>query len=204
MKADLRTIAADLLRTHKTVAAAAAELVTMMMADDKLQLAVATEFLRSLANTKSAPHVVRSRRRPGPHKSPKQPTAAQKAGALRAEKQYIASIFDHRLRGGQRLGQIRVHELRAIAEASASTATSFLTRGYEDAVEAIACTRMTQHCVAVDPFALVKDVIKATIAKDIFEQAKIDAAEVIRDGSAKLARDLIARAQKPEPPQVSQ
>jgi hypothetical protein len=48
--------------------------------------------------------------------------------------------------------------------------------------------------VAADPFAKVSDVIPAKVAVEAFEDAKLKAAEVIRDGSAKIAHDLIASA----------
>jgi hypothetical protein len=105
-----------------------------------------------------------------------------------------AEIFNRRIRGVGRLGNIHVHELRAIAESQASTAASFLQRGYDDAVEAILCITLTQHCVAADPFAKVVDVIPDKIAEQALENAKLKAAEVIRDGSAKVAHDLIAIA----------
>jgi hypothetical protein len=43
----------------------------------------------------------------------------------------------------------------------------------------------------------VSDAIPAKVAVQAFEDAKIKAAEVIRDGSAKVAHDLIASARKP-------
>ena len=87
-----------------------------------------------------------------------------------------------------------MHELRAIAESQARTAGDFLQRGYDDAVEAIACIALSEYCVAADPFAKVAEVIPAKVAAKAFEDAKLKAAEVIRDGSAKVAHDLIATA----------
>jgi hypothetical protein len=134
------------------------------------------------------------RRREGAHRRSGIPTKRAKAGAVAAMKTVAHAIFARKIRGAGALGDIHVNELRAIAESQASTATSFLQRGYDDAVESIACVIMSDHCVAADPFAKVSDVIPARVAVKAFEDAKLKAAEVIRDGSAKIAHDLIAAA----------
>jgi hypothetical protein len=137
------------------------------------------------------------RRRQGKHRRTAAigtPSSRAKAGAVAAMKLASAEIFNRKIRGVGRLGNIHVHELRAIAESQAATAASFLQRGYDDAVEAIACITLTQHCVAADPFAKVVDIIPEKIAIKAFDDAKLKAAEVIRDGSAKVAHDLIAAA----------
>ena len=185
------TTAKELLATHKTIDAAAPPLAELIGTNADLRLAFAFDYLKRIAPAPQA-----SRRRQGPHKVPrrssKSPTAIQKAGALRAERQFTHQIFARKLRGGRTLGDVRVHELRAIAESSAATATSFLTRGYDDAVESIACVMLANHCVSADPFALVKDTIKTTTVVSIFERAQVKAAEAIRDSSAKMASDLLA------------
>ena len=207
MKPELRKAATELLDEHKTIAAAAEALSAKLARDNALRLAAAAYILAEVNMPKTATakekrgKEIHSRRRPGPHRRPaKMPTRAQKTGAIRAEQTYVETIFDRKLRGGRKLGDVPVHELRAIAEASAETAVSFLTRGYEDAVEVIACTMLSKFCVASDPFARIRDVIKPAVVSKIFDQAKIKAAEELRDGSAKLAKNLIAIAQQQELP----
>ena len=211
MKPELKKAAAELLDEHKTIAAAADALSAKLARDNALRLAAAF-FILAEVNLPARPLTangsraergkeLQSRRRPGPHRRPaKMPTRAQKTGAIRAEQTYVETIFDRKLRGGRKLGDVRLHELRAIAESSAQNAVSFLTRGYEDAVEVIACTMLSKYCVASDPLARIRDVIKPTVASKIFDQAKIKAAEELRDGSDKLAKNLIALAQAQELP----
>jgi hypothetical protein len=174
-------------------------------ANRPLLIVLVADFLTRLpssATTQSraqaaAPPKPIGRRRQGKHRRTAAigtPSVRAKAGAVAAMKLASAEIFNRKIRGVGRLGNIHVHELRAIAESQAATAASFLQRGYDDAVEAIACITLTQHCVAADPFAKVVDVIPEKVAIKAFNDAKIKAAEVIRDGSAKVAHDLIAAA----------
>lgn len=205
MKDTLRSAALELLKQHTTIAAAAGPFAAMLTRDADLRMLAATEILR-LVGPKFAREqpVPRSRRRTGPHRKPakpkqaaaasKLPTTQQKAGALQAERAYHAAIFEQKMRGGRKLGDIRVHELRAMAQASAETASSFLTRGYEDAVETFICTMLAGYCVSADPHATVRETIKPAVASTICERAKLRAAEIIRDGSARLAHDLLAAA----------
>jgi hypothetical protein len=195
-KLNLKSVVRELLEKHTTHAAATGALADLLAADEDLRRLVAVVVMRQFSDTK----IVRkkethSRRRPGPHRSPL-PSKAQKAGALRAEKNFTEMIFDRKLRGGRKLGEIRVHELRAIAESSAETATSFLQRGFDDAVETFWCIGLSHHCVSSDPFAKVSDVIKPSVASSIFEKARISAAQSLRDSSGRLARELISQAQQ--------
>ena len=197
---DLHALAQTLLSDHKSIAAAADALATRLAKEAGLRRDIAFDFLsrhREAAKSKPGP---RSRTRAGPHRHRQlgTPTAEQKIGALQAERVLIDTIFDRKLRGGKKLGDIRVHELRATAESSASTATSFLQRGYEDAVETFACVLLSKHCVASDPFAKVRDVIKPKVASEIFVQAQADAAKALADSSGRLAQELIAAAQQAE------
>jgi hypothetical protein len=198
MPVNLKAVVRKLLEEHKTAASATAALADQISKDAELRRAAAAAIIRQHSEAKlKGKREVHSRRRPGPHRKPT-PTRAQKLGALKAEKTYVETVFDRKMRGGRKLGEIRVHELRAIAEASASTATSFLQRGYEDAVETFACVALSNYCVTSDPFAKVRDVIKPSVATTIFEKAKISAAESLRDGSGRLAKELLAAAQKQE------
>ena len=141
------------------------------------------------------------RRREGPHRRIKlgTPSAAQKAGAIKAGSVIKHEIFERRIRGAGRLGDIHIHELRALAESRASTATSFLQRGYDDAVESILLLMLNDHCVASEPFTKVRDAVPPNVVEAKLKAAKIKAAEVIRDGSIRVAHDLMASAHKPEP-----
>jgi hypothetical protein len=182
-----------LLQEHKgSTKAAAAAFADLIAKNATLRAAVARDVVERIAKMSKSKNV-HSRRRVGPHRRhAKTPSKAQKAGALRAEQTFAEAIFERKLRGGVVLGNVRVHELRAIAEKTATTATSFLARGYDDAVEVIGLTMLSKHCVASDPFALLRDVIKPSVVPNTFERARIKAAEMIRDSSAKIARDLLA------------
>lgn len=200
MKDQLRVAATDLIKQHGTISAATKPMADKLARDAELRLLAATEILRLVApkSARKKPEP-RSMRRTGPHRKPEAkrknlPSAQQKTGALQAERTYRDEIFERKIRGGRKLGDLRVHELRAVAHASAETATSFLTRGYEDAVLTIACTMLAGHCVAADPHATVRDTIKPSVASSIFERAQVKAAETIRDGSARLATELLAIA----------
>jgi hypothetical protein len=126
------------------------------------------------------------------------PSAAQKAGAIKAGTAIKHEIFERRVRGTGRLGDIYIHELRALAESQASTATSFLQRGYDDAVESILLLMLNDHCVASEPFTKVRDAIAPAVVEAKLKAAKIKAAEVIRDGSIRVAHELMASAQRSE------
>lgn len=183
---------AVLKKYPSSMAEAAKAFDAVLEKDQQLRFALLLLFLKSVA-----PKVQPSRRKAGPHRRPalsKTPSARQKIGALRAERSYTTEIFSRKLRGGRTLGEIHVQELRAIARASAETAISFLGRGYEDAVDTFACTMLANHCVSADPMALVRDAIKSTTAIAAYEQARLAAAEALRDGGAKMAQDLITAA----------
>jgi hypothetical protein len=198
----LRTIGEETLRSNGgDVKKAAAMLARSLVESSKRPLLIAfiIDYLERLPGASKARHKALKpigRRREGRHRRRMigTPSAQAKAGAAAAAKAIQHEIFARRIRGAGVLGKIHVHELRAIAESQASTAASFLQRGYDDAVEAIACITLSGYCVAADPFAKVSDVIPAKVAVEAFEDAKLKAAEVIRDGSAKIAHDLIASA----------
>jgi hypothetical protein len=202
MSRELRDLAEALFQRHGgDPQRAAAELNARLAKDPDLRLAIVIDWLSAMI-----PTVKHSRRRPGPHRTPSKrrstPTSDQKAAAVRAELKLTASIiFDRVLRGGRRLGDLRCNELMAFAEQSAATATGFLSRGYDDAVDAIGCKllahHVSEHVRITDPFAVVRDVVKPAVATKVFDQAKISAAEMIRDGSARLARELMDRGGAP-------
>lgn len=198
----LRTVTKELLEQHASVKAAATALATMLGADAGLRSEIALAYLTrsrpGRRKKKPGEREVHSRRRVGPHRRSPLPSEAQKTGALAAEKAYAADVFNRKMRGGRQLGEIRIHELRAIAESSASMATSFLQRGYDDAVETLLCVMLSKHCISSDPFAPVKDVIKASVATAMLTKAKIKAAELLRDHGAKVARELVAAAHQQE------
>ena len=189
-KPDLQTIARDMLIEHKTIAAAVKPFAALIEQNAELRAALATDYLKQVAATaKKTPH---SRRRTGPHRRPvsKGPTAEQKAGAMRAERQYVAAVFAHKLRGGNTIGNTRINQLQTIADTSAQNGLTFLRRGYDDIVESFTCTWLSQYSVASDPFALVKDTIKPAIAQAMLDHAKIKAMEFIHAASDREKKEL--------------
>ena len=193
----LRDTALALLKEHRTVEAAVQPFAVLLEKDAGLRTAIATQYLSTVA-----PRAPTSRRREGVHRRtktkslppPKHPSASQRAANIKASKDVAHEIFKRKLRGGKTLGEIHVNELRAFAQSSAEVATRFLSRGYEDAVDLFACLRLANHCVAADPFMLVKEAIKPTVVVAIYDQAKIDAAEEIASSSGRLAEELLAAA----------
>jgi hypothetical protein len=208
----LRTAAVEILKSTDGDITKAASLLARALMDNArrpLLIALAADYLSRLSPTAEAPAPAPaaplkkkrepiSRRREGPHRRIKlgTPTAAQKAGTVAAGKIIKHEIFERRIRGAGRLGDIHIHELRAIAESQASTATSFLQRGYDDAVESILLLMLNDHCVASEPFVKVRDAVPPGVVEAKLKAAKLKAAEVIRDGSIRVAHDLIASAHK--------
>ena len=185
----LEKLCEDLHTTHKTIADAVTALAAELKSNAELRNLAALFVLQ-----RTKPSKPRSRRREGPKQSPRShrllPTPAQKIANIRADKQIAAGIFSRKLRGGRLLGTIRVHELRAFAEESANNASSFLNRGFDDAVDAVAFGLMAKHCVAADPTALVPEIINERKASHFYEQAKRMAAEKISEHASRIARDL--------------
>jgi hypothetical protein len=99
------------------------------------------------------------RRREGKHRRVavlKTPSAAARAGEIAASRTAAHAIFSRKIRGGRLLGDISMHELRAIAQNAANTMIDFLNRGYDDGVDAMTCQILSHHGVAADPFATLK------------------------------------------------
>jgi len=211
----LKTAALEILKLNDgNVTKAAAKLASALLENQRrpLLIALAADYLSRLSPTDAAPEEATapaktkskreppSRRREGPHRRIRlgTPTAAQKAGTIAAGKIIKHEIFERRIRGAGRLGDIHIHELRAIAESQASTATSFLQRGYDDAVESILLLMLNDHCVEAEPFTKVRDAVPPGVVGAKLKAAKLKAAEVIRDGSIRVAHDLLASAHKIE------
>jgi hypothetical protein len=201
----IRDTALEFLKKHKTPDAAAKPFADLIEKDGNLRQALALEYLTALA-----PRATPSRRRSGVHRRSapitklpsdsqkksdlKMPSESQKKSNLAAAKTFAHEVFNRRLRGGKRLGDIRINELRAYARQSAEVAGRFIQRGYEDAVDLFACVRLAGYCVAADPDASVSETIKPSIAVEIYHQARIDAAEEIATRGAMLSQDLMAAA----------
>lgn len=204
----LVALAADTMRTVD-IKRAAPKFARVLMenANRPLLIALVADFLARLPDV-AAPEQSTSeptelqkgpiaRQREGKHRRPtKVPGPLARAGEIASRKHLADSIFLRSIRGAGPLGRIKMHELRTIAQSQASIAVEFLHRGYDDAVEAILCKSIAEHCVAADPFAAVEDVISAAKAAEFEETARMRAAQVLRDGGARIARDLI------EPPQA--
>jgi hypothetical protein len=133
----------------------------------------------------------RKRRRSGT------PTAGARAGAIAAMQLEATTIFELRIRGIGKLGDIHVHQLRALAKNKAIGAADEVRRGLNSGVHSIAFGIMADHCVAVHSYTKVREAIPAHVMVAAYEQAKIRAAEILRDGAAKIASDLIASARMP-------
>lgn len=214
----LKSAAAEILKSTDGNVTKAAALFAKALTENSrrpLLIALAADYLERLPKTETdaptetpktkQPRQPHSRRREGPHRTPKKlgtPTAAQKAGVIKAGKVIQHEIFDRRIRGAGRLGDIHIHELRAIAESQAATATSFLQRGYDDAVESILLLMLNDHCVTAEPFVKVRDAVPPNVVEAKLKAAKLKAAEVIRDGSIRVAHDLIASAHRADTPSI--
>lgn len=210
----LKTAATEILKMNDgNITKAATKLASALLENQRrpLLIALAADYLERISMAEDAPAAEAtappkskgkrepvSRRREGPHRRIKlgTPTAAQKAGTVAAGKIIKHEIFERRIRGAGQLGDIHIHELRAIAESQASTATSFLQRGYDDAVESILLLMLNDHCVASEPFVKVRDAVPPGVVEAKLKAAKLKAAEVIRDGSIRVAHDLLASAHK--------
>jgi hypothetical protein len=208
----LNTAAAEVLRLNDgNIKKAAPKLAHALIENARrpLLIALVADYLTRLPNapvehpdakTKTqpaAPPKPVGRRRQGKHRRTAAigtPTPHARAGAVAAMKLATAEIFNRKIRGAGRLGNIEVHQLRAISEDLANTTGEFVQRGFDDGVEAIALSMMSDHCVAADPFAKVVDVIPAKVAEQAFKDAKIRTAQVFAAASAKIAHDLIAAA----------
>jgi hypothetical protein len=163
-----------------------------------LQIALATAYLEWVhagqpATRSRIKDEIQSRRQAGSHRRPSgMPTAAQKAGAVRAAQHSAEVIFARKIRGGPVLGKIKIRELAAIVQSSGHAAGSFVTRGYEDAIDAIVCRKISQHCVSTDPDATVEDCINPAVATKYFDEAKVEAAKFIQAAAARIASELTA------------
>lgn len=201
MRRDLKTAAENSVAKTKTFADASADLANKLAADKGLRLAAAMAIVERLSKRRGQRKELRARRRIGPHRKPiGVPTAAQKTGALIAEQNYTTTIFDRKLRGGRKVGDVRMHEVTAISKQSAGNMARFITRGFEDGVEMMALAMMAKHCVAADPYAKLRDILKPTLAEKIFKQAEIATAAWLAEESSGLANRLIQVAEQQELP----
>jgi hypothetical protein len=184
----LNTAATEVLRLNDgNIKKAAPKLAHALIENARrpLLIALVADFLTRLPNAPTVqpppkpqpatPPKPVGRRRQGPHRriaAIATPSPHAKAGAVAAMKLATAEIFNRKIRGAGRLGNIEVHQLRAISEDLANTTGEFVQRGFDDGVEAIALSMMSDHCVAADPFAKVVDVIPAKVAEQAFKDAK--------------------------------
>jgi hypothetical protein len=160
-----------------------------------LRIALLADYLRPLTKSPLKPQPpleLASRRRKGSHRRPIRiaPTAAQKAGEMEAAVRREALVFQRKVRGGKLLAEIRVRELRALVQESGHAAGSFVSRGYEDAVDAFLCRKLADHCVATDPDAIVIDIVNGAVATKMLKDAQRDAAQFIAEAAARIAKDL--------------
>jgi hypothetical protein len=140
---------------------------------------------------KETPAEIKARRKTGTHRKPSgMPSSSQKASAVAAMTELSLGVFNRKLRGGHPLRTIKVRELRAIVHDSGHAAGSFINRGYEDAVDAILCRKLADHCVTSDPDLTVPDIVKEEVAARYFQESKIEAARFIQNAAARIANDL--------------
>lgn len=184
-----RALILEMLKEFKNNVDKVATVLTKQTLDETLRRACLLDYVALVAA--DSPSVSRSRAGPHRHK-PHRRSAEMKAATLRS-RQTLAKqvVFDRQIRGGGRLGDLRMHELSAIAQANAQISTGFLMRGVEDAVEAVALIKLSRHTVSADPFARVEDVFKADTVAKFFDEAQLHVVRLFRDESVKLAHDLV-------------
>ena len=197
----LATLKADAAKIlESTTAAKAPEVLAdhLMQKKNRAQLVALAKLLLSSIGPKREAAKPTARRKEGPHRKAREralvPSNDQKVANLMARSRIADLIFEHRLRGGKKFGEIRYHELPATIEKSALSATAMLSRGYEDVVDTFLCASALDHGVPSDPFTRIDAVIKPAVAASMLESAKLRAAEVVRDKSALLAKELVALA----------
>lgn len=203
MKRELREAAQKIVNEAKNYNAAANVLAEKLESDKKLRVAAAMAVIDTLPRWPTERRELHARRREGPHRSPKSsklPTKTQKEGAIRAAQSITMAIFDRKIRGGKKLGDVKMYEIRAISEKAADDMAFFLNRGFEDGVEAFGMTMLARHCVAADPDTKLRDLVKPVFAQKCFQEAAIKVAEFMANRSKTLKHDLIAAAQTLELP----
>jgi hypothetical protein len=141
---------------------------------------------------------VASRGKTGPHRrgraapKPKLPTEAQKKGAIRAAVAEATTFLDtKRLRDGRAIGDVLLVELPRLALGAANKSVTFLSRGMEDAADAILCQKLAQHVQPSSSDAKVRDAIKPEVVEKLHAEAQLMAAQRIADAAARTARELL-------------
>lgn len=107
---------------------------------------------------------------------------------------FIATVFEHQMLDGRRLGDLRVAELQDIAARRAGSASVALEQGYERLVEINAAIALASYCQLRDPMATVRTSVRSHVAARIFERARLMASEQLRDIA--LAQQIIGAASK--------
>lgn len=213
----LRTAAQAVLQVHKgnvTQAAPAFAQELLENAKRPLLVALVADYLARLPVAAAPPDVAEASfvppedkdkppktkdGRKGKRRPTGTPSPRARAGAIVAMKLEAAEIFNYRLRGiGRRVGELYVHELRALAKGLAVSAGNRLKGGIEEGAESIWLGKLADHCVTAHSFAKVKETIPVNVAITTMERARIMAAEIIRDNAAKVVSDLIASARPPQ------
>src|SRR5262252_8594347 len=125
----------------------------------------------------------RARGKEGPNRrTAKVPTADQKSAALRVMTETPESFLDaRRLRDGRVIGDVPLHELPRIAAEASSKAVTFLRRGLEDAVDAIACARLADRARPTSNETRVRDAFKPGIVEQIFAESRLEAVQRMQE-----------------------
>lgn len=145
---------------------------------------------RAQAQTPAADH---ARGKTGPNRRAKLPSKAQKAANIRNVVASALTFLDERkLRDGRAIGDVPLYELPRLAAGAAGKSVTFLSRGLEDAVDAIACHELSLLAQPTKADMTVRDAYKPAVVEEIYAHAKIKAAQRIADASARTARELLA------------
>lgn len=199
MTTALYDTAVKLLKLHAGKQNAIAPFIAAVKGDKNLLADLAGEYLdRTLSDIRRGEATERemaekggiARGKQGPHRRAKLPTAAQKIAEVRNAT--LTFLDTRKLRDGRPIGDIPLWELPQIASSAAGKSVTFLTRGLEDAVDAIACHRLSQYAQPSSAETRVRDAIKPAIVEKIYAESRVAAAQRIADASARTARELLA------------
>jgi hypothetical protein len=177
--ANLRDVARSHIEKNGDPIKAAPGFVAALLKDRSLLADLALDYLKTVAppKKKKPPKPV-SRHRPGRHRrpgTPGMPSEINREAARTADRHLAAVVFERKMRGGKKLGDLRWNELHAYKREAIATGVEMLNRGFDDVVEGIACDMIERHCVPADPFETVRNIIKAEDAMTIMEQARVEA-----------------------------
>lgn len=199
MTTKLYDTAVQLLKLHAGKKDAIGPFISAVKGDKAMMTDLAGEYLdRVLSDIRRGDAVKEeaaemagtARGKRGPHRRAKLPTAAQKMAEIRNAS--LTFLDTRKLRDGRPIGDIPLWELPNIASGAAGKSVTFLQRGLEDAVDAIACHRLSLFVQPSTAETRVRDAIKPAVVEKIYAESRVAAAQRIADASARTARELLA------------